>query len=158
MLLGITSFGVGCAETFPGIYTSVGAFAPWVNSFLAQPTGPDPELSVANVPDGAQNVPFGRPVKAGKRKTTSLTLSNAPGTIPLAIQSTAISGRNFEIVNSPRYVLASGTDSLTIRFRAPKKKRSKKYRGNVTVITNEPSDPVYAFGIRAKAKKKKGRR
>jgi len=162
LLLGLTSYGIGCAAFGPGIYTSVGGFGPWINALLAQPTGPDAALSVNGIPNGTNNLTpstfFGGKVKAGKRKTKAYGMSNGAGSIPLSVQSATVSGKYFELVRFPRYVLSSSSDNIVVKFRAPKKKRTKKYRGNVTILTNDPSDPVYAFSIQAKAKKKKRKR
>jgi len=47
LLVGLTSFGLDCAERgIPGIYANVGNFAPWIDSFLPITGGADPAMEL----------------------------------------------------------------------------------------------------------------
>lgn len=170
LLLGITSFGLGCPaqSSTPGIYANVGTFSPWISQFLAQPTGPSPQISISNgaavIPNGSQatsrvnGTDFGKRLKPKKKKTKQFFLSNAPGSIPLSVASASVSGKNFSLLSSPPYVFQGTNAGMRVRFKAPRSGKKKRYRGTVVVLTNDVSDPVYAFRVQAKTKKKKRRR
>ncbi len=167
LLYGVTSFGVGCqaSASIPSVFANTGHFAPWLNQFLAQPTGPDPSLSVlgkgqvvsvGNAPSKANNTNFGKRIKAGKKKTKTFLLSNEPGSIPLTVTNIAVTGRGFTLQSKdPHHIFQGVPEALKIRVRAPKSKRSRKLRGTVVITSTDPANPIYTVNLRAKSKKKK---
>ena len=167
LLHGVTSFGVGCPAqaSFPSVFANTGHFAPWLNQFLAQPTGPDPDLSVINkgqviasgsAPSKSNGTKIKKRIKAGKKKTTSFSLSNAVGSIPLTVSNVTVSGRGFTLQsNQPDHLFQGSPQTMKIRVRAPRSKRSRKLRGTVLITSTDPAKPAYTINLRAKTKKKR---
>lgn len=166
-LVGITSFGLGCADGIPGVYANVGYFSSWLDTFLAQPTDVDPVLtfkSGANdlVDNGGPSrflkTDFGRRLRAGKSKVISFSVSNGAGTSPALITRAVTSGRVFSVAGTPPYIFGGTTKNIRIRFRPPNKR--KITRSRVRIFTNDADVPVFTFNVlgRSKPKKKKRRR
>ncbi|MEM9017970.1 MAG: serine protease [Verrucomicrobiota bacterium] len=163
VIVGITSFGIGCADGFPGIYANSGNYATLTNSFLASPTGPDAGISVqgnsgtlANgaSPSRSQGTNFGKRVRGGKRKNLSMSVSNSPGAIPLSITSVTTRGSRFRVRGIPPTIIFGGTTvPLTVQFRAPRSSRTS--RSTLRMLTNDPNQPAFTFRLLGKSKFRK---
>lgn len=166
-LVGITSFGLGCADGIPGVYANVGYFSTWLDTFLAQPTDVDPVLSFKSGANdlidggGASRLlrtDFGRRLRGGKSKVIPFSIANGAGTSPAVIHRVVTSGRAFSAAATPAYILGGTARNVRIRFRAPN--RRKITRSSVRIFTNDADVPVFTFNVlgRSKPKKKKRRR
>lgn len=161
LVLGITSFGLQCAERgVPGIYTNVGNYEAWINAFLAEPTTGDPLVEVsgrgipvisrslsASVTNGTH---FGRRLRAGRTATRSFEISNSNGAIPLSINAARSSNQSFRLSGLPTYLLSGTRGSFSIQYRAPFFFRRGTSRGLVTIVTNDPVNPVFVFRVLAR--------
>lgn len=164
LLVGITSYGIGCADGFPGIYANVGNYGSLINAFLSQPTTGDPDVAVSGsgipIVNGARGVSrangtkFRGKVRGGKRKGKTFAVSNVASSIPMTV-SVRAKGRGFSIKRSPSFVFGGGTGYFRLEFRAPR--RTKRNRGRVLVWTNDPSSPLHTFRVQAKSKQKRRR-
>ncbi len=163
LLVGITSFGIDCAQkSYPGIYTNVSTYASWIDSFLAQPTVGDPELSVSGrgfaVPAGSSFVSrlngtnFGSPVRGGRSRIQRFALTNGSGGVPLSINASGATNSLFKINSKPKYLFQDATGLLNLRYRAPLTARRGKSRSLIRIITNDPARPTYVFNVLAKFK------
>lgn len=163
LLLGLTSYGIDCArKNIPGIYTNVGYFAPWIDSFLAQPTTGDPEFSVRGrgfeIPAGARTASrrtgthYGSPVRAGRSRVRRFLVSNGTAGVPLSINIIRSTGSAFQVNSVPNYLFQGGSGVLSVRFRAPVTYRRGVSRSKLRIVTNDPATPVYSFNLLAKFK------
>ncbi len=165
LLVGLTSYGIRCASSYPGIYANVGNFAGWIHTFRAQPTVGAPTLQVkgnstilrnnakANRKAGSD---FGRALRPKRTAVRKFTIVNPGGGIPLSIYKTKSANRHFQILAAPNYVLSGGTATLRVRFRAPSTARNGKKKGRVTITSNAPG-PVHRINLSARYKKDKKR-
>lgn len=160
LLVGITSFGAGCAQEQPGIYANVGTYRSFIDGFVTSDKIDDPDASVngkgqpiANGSTRAKrsNGTFlpGR-TRSGKSKTATFFLRNSQTSLPLSVESVKSSSKYFTVKKEPSYVFGGDRAAISIRFRAPK--RSKKIKSTITVETNDPLNPVYSFVVQAKSK------
>jgi V8-like Glu-specific endopeptidase len=159
--LGITSFGLECAERgVPGIYANVGNYVAWIDDFLAGPTVGDPDLEVSGwtipIPAGSlspshvSGTHFGRRVRSGRTAIRSYTLSNENGDIPLSVNGVRASNRSFHVMGAPKYLLTGATGTITVRYRAPFAFRRGTSKATVSILTNDPVTPVYNFRVLAR--------
>lgn len=163
LLLGLTSYGIDCARrNIPGIYTNVGYFAPWIDSFLAQPTTGDPEFSVRGrgfqIPAGTRSVSrrtgthYGSPVRPGRSRVRRFLVSNGTAGVPLSINIVRSTGAAFRVSSVPNYLFRGGSGVLSVRFRAPVTYRRGVSRSQMRIVTNDPARPVFSFNLLAKFK------
>ncbi|MAS91727.1 MAG: hypothetical protein CMO55_00910 [Verrucomicrobiales bacterium] len=161
LVIGITSFGAGCAETEPGIYANVGNYKSLIDSFVTSSAIDDPDASIrgkgqpiANGSNRAKrsNGTFlpGR-IRGGKSKATTFAIRNSDTSIPLSIESVSSSNKHFTVKRAPSYVFGGDRAAITVKFRAPQKNR--KIKSRITVRTNDPVKPVFSFVIQAKSKR-----
>ena len=166
LLVGITSYGLGCAvRDTPGIYANVGNYYSWISAFLAQPTDVEAVASVSGrgiaIPNGTLSLSklsgtnFGPRVRPGRTVVRQFSISNAPGSLPLSIPFARTSGRSFSVRSSPRYLLGGSTGTITVGYRAPFSFRSGKSRSILSIRTNDPT--ALSYGFRIEAKYRKGR-
>jgi secreted trypsin-like serine protease len=165
LLVGVTSYGRGCAQpNIPGIYANVGYFATWIDAFLTQPTVPVPDITVsgngieilnnATTPSLLDGTDYGlRRLRGGRYATKVFTLSNAAGTFPLSVLSVNSNLDSFAISNKPRYVFGGSSASFLVRWRAPYSSKKGKALAEITVVTNDPSDPLYTFSLQGRYRK-----
>jgi len=158
LVLGITSFGLDCADRgVPGIYANVGNYVDWIDAFLAEATVGDPQVEVSgrglpivtrtlstSVTNGTH---FGRRLRAGRTATRSFEISNANGAVPLSINAARSSNRSFRVGGLPPYLLTGTTGSFSIQYRAPFAFRRGSSKSLVTIVTNDPVNPVFAFRV-----------
>lgn len=164
LLVGITSYGLGCAEGYPGIYTNVGYFSSLISAFLSQPTTGDPAAQVSGsgivIPNGtagvsrANGTKFKGKVRGGKKRSKSFLISNTSSGIPMNVDVVA-KGSAFSVKKEPGYVFSSRAAVFRIEFTAPRRTRRNKCR--VIVYTNDPNNRVYTFRLQAKSKYKRRR-
>lgn len=165
LLAGITSFGLGCADGFPGIYANTGFFAGWVNQFLVQPTDVDPDVSVAGrgnrpIANGSRRISvalgtnFGRPLRGGRSKTMSFSVKNASGSRPLVITNVTASGGSFSVTRKPTYSLGGRASILRIRYRAPN--RNGRQRSRIRILTDDPDLRSFSFQVSATSRRRPG--
>lgn len=167
LLVGITSYGLGCAKPdIPGIYTNVGNYFSWISAFLAQPTDVDPVITLAGkgrpILNGTSRTnkrngtSFGRRVRAGRTVVRKYAVSNAPGSLPLSLSKTSTSGRAFKIRSAPPpYLFGGSTGRISVSFRAPVTSRNGKSRATLRIRTNAPAAFYYSFRLEAKFRKSK---
>ena len=161
LLVGITSYGMGCAvRDVPGIYANVGNFYSWISAFLAQPTDvnaavtltgkgiPIPNGSLGSTPVNGTN--FGRRIRAGRTVVRQFSISNASGSLPLSIPFARTSGRSFNVRSSPPYLFGGSTGTISVSYRAPVGFRNGKSKTFLSVRTNDPLALNYGFRIIAK--------
>ena len=159
--LGITSFGLNCAERgIPGIYANVGNYVAWIDDFLAGPTVGAPLLEVSGrgtpIATGTLSASpltgthFGRRLRGGRTTTRSFAVSNENGDIPLSISGARASNRNFNVIGTPKYLLTGDTGTISVRYRAPFAFRRGTSKGIVSILTNDPATPVYNFRVLAR--------
>lgn len=161
IVLGITSFGLNCAERgVPGIYANVGNYVDWIDAFLAESTVGDPQVEVngrgvpivsrtlsTSVTNGTH---FGRRLRAGRTATRSFEISNANGATPLSINAARSSNRSFRVSGLPPYLLTGTTGSFSIQYRAPFSFRRGTSKSLVTIVTSDPVTPVFVFRVLAR--------
>jgi len=164
LLVGITSYGLGCAvRDVPGIYANVGNYYPWINAFLAQPTDVDAVVSMTGkgvpINNGSlssstrNGTNFGRRVRAGRTVVRQFSIANAPGSLPLSLPATRTSGRAFRLRSSPPYLFGGSTGTISLSYRAPVSFRNGKSKSLLSIRTNDPIALNYAFRIQAKYRK-----
>lgn len=163
LLVGITSFGFGCANGHPGIYANVGYYKNWLDAFLAAPADVDPDISMTGrgsraLVNGSRTISrslgthYGKRYLAGKKKTRNFYLGNAPGTTPVSVIAARASSRAFSIRSAPGYVFGGSRGKIRVRFKAPN--RRKKNRSTVRIYTSDSNNPVYSFRLMAKSKRR----
>ncbi|MBL9158515.1 MAG: trypsin-like serine protease [Verrucomicrobiales bacterium] len=166
LVVGVTSYGIGCARPdIAGLYANVGYFGGWVNSFLTQPSGPLPDLTLkgrsleitngattASVLDGTIFKNNLR-VRPGRAATASFTISNEAGRMPLSVISITSDLEDFTVLSKPAHVFEGGIASFTIRYRAPYAYRKGTSTGTIRVETNDSNDPVYTFKVQSRYKR-----
>ncbi|MDF1859325.1 MAG: serine protease [Verrucomicrobiales bacterium] len=161
LLLGVTSFGAGCAGRTVGIYANVGFFASWLDSFLSLPADEDPEIEVLGTgtliapgsprPTISQRTNWGRRIWGGRSRSRSFVIANRSEGAPLGIDAVRARGRQFTVASrTPAYVFGNGATSFRVRFRAPY--RRKTSRGLITIVSSDPTVPNYSFRVLAKSK------
>jgi trypsin len=164
LLVGITSYGLGCAvRDIPGIYANVGNFFPWISAFLAQPTDVDAVVNlngkgtpIANGSLGTSTIDgtnFGRRVRAGRTVVRQFSISNEAGSLPLSLPVTRTSGKAFNVRSSPPYLFGGATGTITVSYRAPISFRNGKSKTFLSVRTNDPTALSYGFRLEAKYRK-----
>lgn len=162
LLLGITSFGLNCAQRgIPGLYSNVGNFAPWIDGFLAvDGSGAAPSMRLLGnrswIPSGSAApktwnlTDFGRPVRAGRSLVRRFAVINNEGGIPLAISGIRFSNRAFTALSYPKYVFRGGSGLITVRYRAPGFPRGGQSQTRMSILNNDPAKPVYSATLRAR--------
>jgi secreted trypsin-like serine protease len=165
LLVGVTSYGRGCAQpNIPGIYANAGYFSTWIDAFLSEPTVPEPDISVSGIgveiPNNStvasilNGTDYGlRRLRGGRYATRFFTLSNAAGTFPLSVLSVNSNLDSFAISNKPRYVFGGSSATFRVRWRAPYSSKRGKANAEVTVETNDPADPLYTFPLQGRYRK-----
>lgn len=164
LLVGITSYGLGCAvRDIPGIYANVGNFFPWISAFLAQPTDVDAVVNLTGkgtpITNGSlgtstiNGTNFGRRVRAGRTVVRQFSISNAAGSLPLSLPITRTSGKAFNVRSSPPYLFGGTTGTINVSYRAPVSFRNGKSRTFLSVRTNDPTALSYGFRLEAKFRK-----
>lgn len=164
LLVGITSYGLGCAvRNVPGIYANVGNFFPWISAFLAQPTNVDAVVNLTGngtpITNGSlgtstiNGTNFGRRVRAGRTVVRQFSISNAAGSLPLSLPITRTSGKAFNVRSSPPYLFGGTTGTITVSYRAPVSFRNGKSKTFLSVRTNDPTALSYGFRLEAKYRK-----
>lgn len=168
LLVGITSYGLGCAvRNVPGIYANVGNFFPWISAFLAQPTDVDAAVTLTGrgLPiingslgsSAANGTNFGRRVRAGRTVVRQFSISNAAGSLPLSIPVARTSGRAFNVRSNPPYLFGGSTGTISVSYRAPVGFRNGKSKTLLSIRTNDPVALNYAFRLVAKYRRGFGR-
>ena len=161
LILGITSFGLNCAQRgVPGIYANVGNYVDWIDAFLAEPTIGDPLVEVSgrglplisrNLSTSATNgTDFGRRLRGGRTATRSFEVSNVQGAIPLSLHAARSSNRSFRVSGVPSYLLTGTSDTFSIQYRAPFAFRRGASRSLITLTSNDPVTPVFVFRVIAR--------
>jgi secreted trypsin-like serine protease len=162
LLLGITSFGLDCAQRgVPGIYANVGNFASWIDGFLAfNSSAADPSMELRGnnqvIPSGsafpkaANLTDFGRPLSAGRSRVRRFVVSNDLGGIPLSISGVRFSNRAFTAISYPRYLFGGSSGLVSVRYRAPSSWRSGRSQARMYILNNDPANPFYAVNLRAR--------
>jgi secreted trypsin-like serine protease len=161
LLLGVTSFGEGCAGRTAGIYANVGFFSSWLDRFLSLPANENPEIEVLGAgtviapgsprPTISQRTSWGSRIWGGRSRSRSFVIANRSEDAPLGIDAVRARGRQFTIASSaPAYVFGNGATSFRVRFRAPF--RRKTNRGSITIVSSDPVVPNYSFQVLAKSK------
>jgi len=161
LLVGITSYGLGCAlRDIPGIYANVGNYYSWISAFLAQPTDVDAVVSVtgkgvpiANGTFGSSTLNgtnFGRRVRAGRTVVRQFSISNAPGSLPLSLPVARTTGRAFNVRSTPPYLFGGSSGTISVSYRAPVSFRNGKSKTLLSIRTNDPTALNYAFRLEAK--------
>jgi hypothetical protein len=161
LILGITSFGLNCAQRgVPGIYANVGNYVDWIDAFLAEPTVGPPLVEVSgrglplisrNLSTSATNgTDFGRRLRAGRTATRSFEVSNVKGAIPLSIHTARSSNRSFHVSGVPPYLLTGTSDTFSIQYRAPFAFRRGSSKSLITLVSNDPATPVFVFRVIAR--------
>lgn len=168
LLVGITSYGLGCAvRNVPGIYANVGNFFPWISAFLAQSTDVDAVVNLTGngtpITNGSlatsiiNGTNFGRRVRAGRTVVRQFSISNAAGSLPLSLPMTRTSGKTFKVRSSPPYLFGGTTGTISVSYRAPVSFRNGKSRTFLSVRTNDPTALSYGFRLQANYTKGKNR-
>lgn len=161
LLVGVTSFGLDCAQRgIPGIYANVGNYATWIDAFLPYGSGSDPVAELRGngqlIPSGsgsplARNfTDFGRPVSAGRTRIRRFVISNGTGAIPLSISGIRFSNRAFTAASTPTYVFSGGSAVVTVRYRAPYSWRGGRSQSRMSILNNDPTKPYYVATLRAR--------
>lgn len=161
LLVGITSFGIGCAtRTVPGIYANVGYFASWIDVFIGQTQTAGPSLLVKGrglgIRHGNRNVSrrnntdFGPRLRGGRSRLQSFTLGNGPNRLPLAIEAATARSRAFQVTSKPRYLFSGRSGTLRVRYRASKRQRNGSEFAFVRITTNDLRRPNYIFRVRGR--------
>lgn len=168
LLVGITSYGLGCAvRNVPGIYANVGNFFPWISAFLAQSTDVDAVVNLTGngtpITNGSlatsitNGTNFGRRVRAGRTVVRQFSIFNAAGSLPLSLPMTRTSGKTFKVRSSPPYLFGGTTGTISVSYRAPVSFRNGKSRTFLSVRTNDPTALSYGFRLQANYRKGKNR-
>jgi hypothetical protein len=143
----------------------VGYYGTWVNTFLAQPTALDPDLTLSGngleITNGSQAASLldgtifksNRRVRPGRSASRGFTIKNEAGRIPLSVESISSDLEDFTLLSGPKYVFENSSVSFTIRYRAPYSYRKGMSEGNITIRTNDPADPTYTFRVMSRYKK-----
>lgn len=158
LLIGITSYGLGCARSgVPGIYANVGNYASWIYAFLSQDVEQPPvavvrgmKRPIANGTKGTtvrNGTNFGRRVRAGRSVVRRFEVRNVAGKTPLSITSARSTSKDFRVVNYPPYVFGGQAAPFRVRFRAPKNSRTGVARSRITLSTNDPAKPSFSFAV-----------
>jgi secreted trypsin-like serine protease len=162
LLLGITSFGLDCAQRgIPGIYANVGNFATWIDGFLEfDSSASDPSMALLGngerIPSGspfpkAGNLTdFGRPVPGGRSRVRRFVVSNVEGSIPLSISGVRFSNRAFTAISYPRYLFGGSSGVVGVRYRAPSSWRGGRSQARMYILNNDPANPFYTVTLRAR--------
>jgi len=156
--VGITSFGIGCSEGFPGIYTNVGHYSWLIDRFLAAPLVEPASISVrgrgrpiasgSRALNRSRGTLFRKPARLGRTSVQRFRLANAAGATPLSIVRTKTNGREFKVVRAPSFLFAGETKTLAVAFRTSKPGALR--RSIVSIETNDPVRPFYRFRIAAR--------
>lgn len=164
LLVGITSYGIGCAlRDTPGIYANVGNYFPWISAFLAQPTGVDAVVSVkwrgSPIANGAlasrtiNGTNFGRRIRAGRTVVRQFTIFNAAGSLPLSLPVARTTGKSFNVRSIPPYLIGGSSGEISVSYRAPYRLRNGKSKTLLSIRTNDPSALSYTFRLEANYRK-----
>lgn len=158
LLVGITSFGIGCDEGFPGIYTNVGRYASLADRFLAAPLEEAPSLSVIGrnrtIPAGERSISrrngtlLGKSVRPGSTARQRFRLTNPADATPLSIVRVRSSSRDFQVKRHPHFLFGGTGKSLVIEFEAPRRRAFR--RSSIIITTNSPGQKVYRFRVGAR--------
>lgn len=161
LLIGITSFGIGCAtRSVPGIYANVGYFASWIDSFIGQTQTASPSLQVKGrglgIRSGNRNVSrrnntdFGPRMRGGRTRVQGFTLANGAGRLPLAIESVTARSEAFQVTSKPRYLFSGRSGTLRVRYRASRRQQNGSDFAFVRITTNDPARTTYVFRVRGR--------